>query len=304
MTLALMSDLHFREEPPRCIDSEEFQMGQFQKMQEAIAQINTFHCDYLLISGDIFHKWKSEPWVISEAISTFKKSNAAIIVTPGQHDLPMHNQRLYAKSSLRALEEAGVVTTLLRNAMYRTPSYVFYGEGFAEGHNRKLPSLLIEKKKGRTNVLLSHRMVWNTIPPFPSCKGVSAKQMIAMYASDFDLIVTGDNHEYFAVSEGGVLLVNPGSLYRSSISQKDYKCTVYLWNEEWEEQYVIPTFPFEENLVRVKHTTKEKADVFIRTLEKDVEIGDTFKRSLQRQMDSRKAKRKTREIVKEVTDEK
>ena len=45
-------------------------------------------------------------------------------------------------------------------------------------------------------------------------------------------MVSGDNHQSFVEKYKDQLLVNPGSIMRSTIAQFDHKPKIYLWSSE------------------------------------------------------------------------
>jgi predicted phosphodiesterase len=87
---------------------------------------------------------------------------------------------------------------------------------------------------------------------------VSSKTLLRK-AKQFDLIITGHNHDSFVIKVGGRLLVNPGSIMRSTTKQINHKPRVYLWYDE--DNHVEPVFlPIEKNVLSTEVIEEKKKE--------------------------------------------
>ena len=188
----LCSDMHFREDTPVCW------IGDFQKEQwtavEFISKLQEKYDCIVIHAGDLFDHWKPSPWLLSRAIEMLPRKFYSIY---GQHDLPQHNLELDCKSGLNTLRQAGVVKYLER---------YHYGQ-----EDITIPS--IRSFNGR-DILVWHHLTYMTAP-FPGATGGNAISILKKYPQ-FDLIVTGDNHESFWTEYQGRILVNPGCMTRQT----------------------------------------------------------------------------------------
>ena len=115
----------------------------------------------------------------------------------------------------------------------------------------------------------------------------SAKSLLAKFPC-YDLIVSGDNHQSFVEEHKGKLLVNPGSLMRTAIAQKNFKPKVYLWYAE--SNRIIEVFiPINKDVFKPKEEIIELEDEntmkFIQTIRKDYDINISFNKNMERCLD-------------------
>jgi hypothetical protein len=114
---------------------------------------------------------------------------------------------------------------------------------------------------------------------------------------NYDLIVSGDNHNHFIMhsgigsSIGKKLLINCGSLLRTRIDQEDHKPCVYIYNTDPKEgepiieQVYLIVDDF-ENVIRIEEAKKIKAESerlkdFVDALTVDTQLtGINYKRNI------------------------
>ena len=216
-------------------------------------------------AGDLFHHWKPSPSLISQALYFLPENFYTIY---GQHDLPQHNWELRSKSGLHTLEVAGKLKVL---------SGYHYGQVIYTGANRiGLPNL--EK------VLVWHHMTYIS-KPFPGAEGGMAEGILRKYPQ-FNLIVTGDNHQSFTATYKGRLLVNPGNITRQVADQADFRPRIALWYAETNtvEWVYLPTQKdvISREHLEVKQERDQRIEAFISQLNNDWEAELSFEENVER----------------------
>lgn len=248
--LILCSDIHFREDQPQC-RLDDFFKAQF-KAFFYVRELQKENDAVVLHGGDLFHKWKNSPYLLTHVINKMPDNFYTIY---GQHDLPSHNYNLADKSSIATLEAAGKVKVLPGTHWGQevTSSFTY---------------------KGR-NILVMHRFIWDgKNQPWPGCDELTAEQALDTF-TEYDLILTGDNHQPFTYEKDGRLLVNPGCLTRQTAAFKKHKPRVYLYDAKKNtvKPYYIPVS--EEVITRehieVKENRDERMEAFISKLDTEFE---------------------------------
>ena len=293
VTAILTADLHLRDTVP-IARTDDFMSAQKRKL-EFIKQLSILHKCIVLIAGDIFDKAKSSPYIQAMTLSNFPERAIGI---PGNHCLPFHSLKNYENSSFHVLEAAGAIKTLLDNKEelileeegLRITGFPF-GVKFQDSP---------EPFEGR-KISLVHDMV---VKDKKIHESIESKKAISMLKNtSYDLIVTGDNHTPFTEEHEGRLLVNCGSMMRTTAAQGDYKPAVWLWYAEdntVEKVYL----PIEKDVISRDHLDfKElrnaRMDAFIESADKDYDVSSSFEKNL----NSYYGKNKTRKGVKSLISE-
>lgn len=259
--MILCSDFHLREDTPTCW------IGNFQEEQwSSIVFIRELQKNYgcvVIHAGDLFHHWKPSPWLLSQAMLYLPDNFYTVY---GQHDLPQHNWELRGKSGIKTLEMARRLTVL-------------NGCHWGQKPDDWVNSFVV----GLKNILVWHHMTYIT-PPYPGASGGQAQSILKKYPQ-FDLIVTGDNHDSFTTEYNGCRLVNPGNLTRQTADQIDYQPRVALWYADTNTiQWVY--IPIKEGVITREHIEKvqqrdARLEAFITTLKDEWEVGISFEQNLE-----------------------
>ena len=280
----LCSDMHLREDIPKCWT------GDFQKEQwtdvNFISDLQIKYDCPVIHAGDLFHHWKPSPWLLSMAVLYLP---AKFYTIYGQHDLPQHNFELRNKSGIYTLEKAGALKVL---------NYGHYGsknlmEGVQDGW-------AISSQDGWSRLMyVWHHMTYIS-KPFPGATGGMAEGILRKYPQ-YDLIVTGDNHQSFTVEYEGRRLVNPGNLTRQTADQADYKPRVALWYAE-DNTIEWVYLPIQEGVIsrehiEVKEQRDKRIEAFVSQLNNEWEIGLSFEKNLEKFKEVNKVDNDTMNII-------
>jgi len=226
----LTSDWHLTTRTPVC-RTDNYLNTQLDKLDE-IADLASEHNCYVIVAGDIFDRWNCD-WRIIRYWYEFCQNNKTIWCA-GQHDLQDNNADNLDTSPIMA----GKVTA------WDCVDICHWG---------RVPS---EEK----NILAWHVPVYHKENPYHA-EVSTAKALLKKYPQ-YRLILTGDNHQTFVVEHNGALLVNTGSLLRSSAAQINHKPCVFLY--DFDNNAVEPYFlDIDEDAVTDNHlvTKKFKEDV-------------------------------------------
>lgn len=276
--LILGGDFHLLETNPIC-RLDNLVETQWEKMQ-FIKDLQKEHGCPVLHSGDFFNRWKPSPWLLSKSIEFLPDKFYSVY---GNHDLPQHSMELSGLCGLTTLEKAGKLTV------------------FPFGHWKDNPSNhdLSFTVNGR-NVFVWHKTVFTIKEQWMNGDASSAKRLLKKYPQ-FDLIVTGDNHIPFTEEYKGRLLVNPGSLFRLTAGQIDYKPRVYLWYSK--TNTVEPVYiPIKKNVISKEHLEiteqrDKRIEEFVSSLNNDWDGGVSFEDNLKMFEQKNKVRQSVIEIV-------
>lgn len=150
-----------------------------------------------------------------------------IITTWGQHDLRF---RVKVNTALKALSKACDIQILTSNEILRKDGVAISGCAF----NEAVPEPEDDKE---FNVLVIHRMIVED--------KLWTQQEVTDWASSFirrnkyDLVVSGDNHQFFISDNNNRYLFNCGSLMRSTIAQIDHQPKVVVFDTDTRKYEVI-----------------------------------------------------------------
>ncbi len=274
--LILTSDWHLREDTPVC-RTDDFWDCQWEKVSFIIALQEQIQRP-ILHAGDLFHHWKPSPLLLSATIFALQGIDFRTIY--GQHDLPQHNLKLADKCGIQTLKEAGV-TKILRG--------VHYGE---EPHECLHLS--------GCNILIWHKLIWPKENKPSWSDDPTAWEILEKYPQ-YDLIVTGDNHQSFVWETDGKLLVNPGSITRQSADQENHKPCVYLWYAN--TNTVEPVYlPIEDGVISREHIERKESrdrriEAFVERLNQEWEAAISFTANLEAFQKKNKVRKDVMDII-------
>ena len=266
----LTSDWHIRADTPQC-RTDDFTAAMWKKVQ-FINDLAKEHDIPILLAGDLGHRAQWPNWLIEKFMSII--SDIEIIAIAGQHDLPGHNLEAIPQSGFGVLSRAGYIQiavftdNVFLSPQLKEPLYCYpYGM----------------KIKDNCGIAMTHQMIIEDKPYWPGQVASSAKSLLKKFP-DYKLILSGDNHQPFVVKHEGRLLVNPGSMMRSTADQIDHQPRVYLW--EAESNSVVPIYlPIDKDVIDRSHidTKKEKdarIEAYTTRLSERYEVGLSYEENL------------------------
>lgn len=297
--LILCGDIHLREDTPvaRVDDYWEAQARKILWLSDLQRECG---CP-ILDSGDLFNAWKASPFLLQWAINNLPDSMIGI---PGNHDLPAHNLDLYEKSGLGVLGAAGKMLVLT------TPNSCFLDLDLKYKLNAAIhPFPWGAELKGLSGkdslsnfpeVAVVHAMTYTGRVPYPGCKDLGATALLKKMGG-YDLVVTGHNHKPIVIEHEGRLLVNPGSLMRSTADQADHEPRVYLWYAE--DNRVEPVFvPIEKDVISRNHLDvvedrEARISAFVERLGGEFEVSLGFRNNLQNFFGENRVRKAVQDLV-------
>ncbi len=296
--LILTADWHIRDDTPEC-RTDDFMAAQAAKFDFLWQMQENYQCP-VLVAGDVFNHWKPSPQLLSWAFLHIPKETYAI---PGNHDLSAHSLENINKSGINTLAAGDAISLFSKGHGLRKSVEDIRIYGFPFG------SYLTNIKRSTKfrNVALIHTLVYQGKEPFPGASEVgNTAKRLCKELDGFDLIVTGDNHQTIVEKIGDTLLINAGSLMRTTASQIDHKPCIFLWNAEYNTADRV-YLSINEGAVSREHLELEKekeerTSVFIEKLNSNIELSNSFKDNMKNYLNKNKVKKPVTSIIWEAID--
>lgn len=283
MKFLLTSDWHLTNQTPRG-RRDDYPKTQMNKVSQILVLAKDNQCDGIIVAGDIFDSDRASHSLVTSYIRLFRyhESKVPILGIFGQHDLRYHINR--NNSPLAVLSAAGVIDVLEGSSyVLDKHGYPIYLHGVS--WNQKIET---QHHEEGFDILIIHKMIVDD-KLWASQEGHTyATHMVRQ--TEFDLIVSGDNHQTFVKKKPGdsKYLINPGSLMRSRIDQIDHKPSVFIFdtNKVEYEQIFLEVESIEDvmNLEEAEKQKKieEKLETFISGLSEVKETDVNFVANLKR----------------------
>lgn len=288
-----LSDLHLREDTPEC-RTDDFMITQTKKLQ-FVKHLQIIHNCPVLIPGDLFHKWKNSPYLLSWAIENLPND---ILCIPGQHDLPEHSIERLNKASIYVMEKAGKCKILSEweTVEFASNGNIFQVTGFPFGSK----PVETEKEDGIIKIALIHELTYSQKAPYPDCKLDNAGQLLKRLKG-WDLCIVGDNHLQFTATIGERKLISPGSMSRQTADQIDFLPCCYAYYKDTNKIEAIE-LPIEEGVVSREHLERKeqrdgRIDAFVSRLDTEWEGGVSFEDNLEQLLQTNKVRESVKNII-------
>lgn len=229
MNLLVVGDLHYRASTPRN-RTDNYAETMAGKVRQILHIAVDYSCDHILAPGDFFDSHSPPLWLIGRALEE-RKSGPAWITVLGQHD-QRHHVNAVENTPVGVLAAADRIRMAGKRPIKLTSSsggseknVLVYGASWGEQIPKPDPRL----RKDHVLVLLIHRMVVPSGPQWPGQEDfVLAEDLLARHP--FDLIVSGDNHQFFVRRHHKKILVNCGSLMRMTVAQENHEPSVVVYD--------------------------------------------------------------------------
>lgn len=261
------SDLHVRDTAPEC-RSDNYVEAVFKKL-EFIKDISEKYMIDIVNAGDIGDKsffvkrenkkdnltgWTAQ--VYNRFVDMFLNlwQRGRFFCVAGNHDLPGHDIANLKKSVLY-----GLMTSQCVHLLNEEPEEMFEHNISVYGCSwgREIPTPKPKSNPDQKNILVIHKMIINQLPLWPGQKAPKAMDILKQNP-EYDVIVSGDNHNTFVAEYDGRLLVNPGSMMRTTTKQVDHKPCLFLYYPESNTIEKI-YYPIEDSdtCISTKHVEKK-----------------------------------------------
>ncbi len=219
--LLVTGDWHIRAQNPR------YRLGnyaedQINKIDWIYDLANNESCDAILQAGDMLDNHTIPNNLLTEYI--YNLAEIPIYTVHGQHSLRFRQK---GNTSLDVIAASGSVTILNEDPLQfkvKKETISIYGTSF----NEKIPEV---KSEDDINILVIHRMVIDSKKIWEGQTDYITAKALLLKHDAYDLIISGDNHTSFKYGEKlGMMLLNCGSLMRTTTAQRDHKPIVYIIN--------------------------------------------------------------------------
>jgi len=268
----LTADIHLRSDSSVCRNKDEFLQSQEKKIDFIVNLAKKHNCP-ILSAGDLGHKPQWKNWLLEWTINKFKDVN--VIICAGQHDLPNHKLDLWDKAGIGVLHAAGAINfiqepTWMDDVLIHPFSY---GQEVTKAESGN-----------QINIAMTHQMIIQKKDLFPGQEGYRGNQVL-IDNPGYDLIVSGDNHSSFISKNKNQMLVNPGSIMRTTVAQIDYKPGVFLWYSDTNEIKKV-LLPINEDTILTDHVIEkdlrsDRYDSFVQKLREDTELELSFENNME-----------------------
>lgn len=272
------SDDHIRSGTPEC-RTDDYVEAIFRKLEFRYKIAEEYNISAILQAGDIGDKnyfvkegngWTAD--ILNRFIYLINKYKSDIYCVAGNHDLPGHDIGNLHKSVLGSLVDSGCIKFLQNESRYpnlfelHENKYVYSGSGnvwcedidicvYGCSWGEEIPR---PKQKSKRNILVIHKMIINNLPLWPGQEAPKAKELLKQYP-EYDLIVSGDNHNTFISEYEGRLLVNPGSMMRTKTDQFNHEPCFFLYYPESNTvEKILYNFEKPEKVISKIHVRKKE----------------------------------------------
>jgi DNA repair exonuclease SbcCD nuclease subunit len=200
------TDLHLRaSRPVSRLDKDflETQLGKLRQLADMAKTVNI-----TILGGDIFDRPDVPHSVLIRALGLLNEFKPYSVI--GNHDIFGYQGKSIDSSAIGVLIEAGAIKKL--DWLNPQPGIQIHGI-----HAYDQIKSQFTKANGDKIIVVAHKMITDTSIPNAGCIMIDdfAK------ATNADLILSGDIHKPHARQSNGKVFINPGSMSRMSINDRD-----------------------------------------------------------------------------------
>lgn len=212
------SDIHLTLTPPLARSQEPDWLAAQARPLTELKNLAEKHDVPILCAGDVFDRWNCPVALTNWALDFLPK----MIAIPGQHDLPYHRLEDIRDSAYWNLVKHGTVLNLFPEKSHHMDNLVV--QGFPWGTSLSKCPKKIDKK---IYVALVHQYIWIDGHSYPGAPEES-KAGKEIWNKGWDVVVFGDNHKGFMVTNKKQTIFNCGALQRRKSDEIDYEPQVGL----------------------------------------------------------------------------
>lgn len=292
MKFIISADWHLRDKAPRCRLDENWELFQRNLVKEIVLIANNKKCP-LVIVGDLFDSPNCPARIISMAIEELSKIKYTVHFLAGNHDLPYHSIENLQNSSIGIFSSLSKEHNKIVHGMDDFGQWVDFNDK-VKGDDYKL--------------LFIHRLVFQNTKSLPPNVQASTGQDLLNEFDKTNWIFTGDNHQSFIYKKRQRQVVNPGSIYRGSSDQKNYKPSVYyvdIDNEKIEQIFLLDTTEIVDDQYIIDCDEKESRILaFVEKLKKNEAIELDFLKNIENKLlINKKLSKETVSMIRELCTE-
>jgi predicted phosphodiesterase len=272
--IIITADIHCRKTKPQC-RTDNYQEAQSKKLEFLFKKQKELDVP-IIDAGDFLNHHKCSPFLETSLIENVPKD--VLYTIPGNHDLPYNTMDCLKDSSLRVLEAAGAINILLEPIIMEVNGFSLYIHPFPFSFEENF-SYNIPEDDADIKIAVAHTFV--------SKKGelpnsYSARKIMGELP-DFDVIITGHNHQSFMQENKTQTLINPGSMMRMYADQGDYLPCFYVLYDDGN----IKTIPYpivdnviDRSYIDKKKTTDARLEAFVSNINNDYEVELSFEKNM------------------------
>ena len=211
--ILFFTDLHCRAMRPVSRLDEDFFATQLAKLA-FVARLSR-DCDLTILGGDITDRPDASPSVVIQLLRAFCKFKSPPYTVIGNHDCLGYHKNSVDSSVIGIMLEHGAIRKL---DYYDLPGIQIYGIHAYDECQWTIP------ESDALKILVVHKMITDKAIPNVNC--LMTKDIAT--ATNADIVLSGDIHTPHNVTHGGKVFLNPGSLSRMSIADKDRQPQVLI----------------------------------------------------------------------------
>lgn len=205
MKIGFLTDIHARATRPSCRLDENYIESWSNDVENAIKELSD--CGIILIGGDIFNKPEEKCIALSQIIRIFSPYKDKLYTVIGNHDIFGYEKKGIGGTALEVLLFSGIVKKLDK---------ILIGDILIKGIHAYDKELDFKKEPGhKITIVVAHKM----ISPSGAFDGIKIKDLDI--DGNADIILSGDIHDPHLVKTNKRIFINPGSLSRQNILDKD-----------------------------------------------------------------------------------
>ena len=236
MKLAFFADEHFRSTVP-VARTDEYLENQH-KLILWLGELSKTHT--IITSGDTVHhaRERAKPLDFANYLIKYLPHRYGVL---GNHDLLYHNRELLDSTTMGNLINAGKFTVIPPEGVSLEENLFLYGYSYGDEIKHLKPLNPLMAKKLQTHIAVYHGYV--SMEENPMIDGKVAKDILKEFP-EYDIILTGDNHQGFIVIDDGRVLINPGSIKKDNADQMEHTPTYYTYDTVSRkiDYFAIPDF--------------------------------------------------------------
>jgi len=317
MKALISGDWHIRAKKPRNRLDVDYFVTISNKIMQIFDAAKSHKVDFILQPGDMFDSHSVSNRIIRQTLKLLSHSTVPIYTVPGQHDLVYHS-KIWQNTPIGVTDASNLNVTVLYHEI-ENGSIIGYkeinGVSFV-GSAYNQPIIKLDEDRYQFQpfkILICHKLIVDTT----NWKGNFSYDYDGtdlLKNHNYDLIVSGDNHQTFMCEHDGKTLINTGSLMRTRIDQVDHHPCYFIYDTKTRQysQHFLKVHDVHVilDLEKAKKEKEQNASLvgFVNRIEEESGADDeelNFRKKLAKRMEHQKKKlgKGVVNILKEVMSE-